>query len=61
MGLSLPKVKQNLGERTFLFTGENFCNKLALDIVKSDKIQTFWKKFLLIITCNFYYILGFEM
>ena len=61
MGLSLPKVKQNLGERTFLFTGENFFNKLALDIVKSDKIQTFWKKFLLIITCNFYYILGFEM
>ena len=61
MRLSLPKVKQNLGERTFLFTGAKFFNKLALDIVKSDKIQTFWKKFLLIITCNFYYILGFEM
>ena len=38
MRLSLPKVKQNLGERTFLFTGAKFFNKLALDIVKGDKI-----------------------
>ena len=62
MRLSLPKVKQNLGERTFLFTGAKFFNKLALDIVKSGKIQTFCRQarnfFHYIL---FYYILGFEM
>ena len=44
MKLSLPKVKQNLGERTFLFTRAKIFDKLALDIVKSDKIQTFCRR-----------------
>ena len=40
MRLSLPNVKQNLGKRTFLFTGAKTFNKLPLNIVKSENIQT---------------------
>ena len=50
MRLSLPKVTQNLGERTFLFTGAKFFYKLVLDIVKSDKIQTLCRR-----ARNFFY------
>ena len=44
MRLSLPKVKQNFGKRTFLFTGEEIFNKLPLNIVKSENIQTFCRQ-----------------
>ena len=49
MRLSLP-IKQNLGERTFLFTDAKFFYKLVLDIVKSDKIQTLCRR-----ARNFFY------
>ena len=57
MRLSLPNVKQNFGKRTFLFTGAKIFNKLPLNIVKSENIQTFCR---LIITLIFYYIIGFK-
>ena len=41
MRLSLPKVKQHFGKRTFLFTGAKIFCKLRLNIVKSENIQTF--------------------
>ena len=41
MRLSLPKVKQNFGKRTLLFTGAEIFIKLPLNIVKSENIQTF--------------------
>ena len=44
MRLSLPKVKQNFGERTFLFTGAEIFNKLPLNIVKSENIQMFCRR-----------------
>ena len=44
MRLSLPKVKQNFGKRTFLFTGAKIFNELPLNIVKSDNIQTFCRR-----------------
>ena len=40
MRLSLPNVKQNFGKRTFLFTGAKILNKLRLNIVKSENVQT---------------------
>ena len=49
MKLSLP-IKQNLGERTFLFTDAKFFYKLVLDIVKNDKIQTLCRR-----ARNFFY------
>ena len=42
--LSLPNVKQNFGKRTFLFTGAKIFNKLPLNIVKSENIQTFCRR-----------------
>ena len=44
MRLSLPNLKQNFGKRTFLFTGAKFFNKLPLNIVKSENIQTFCRR-----------------
>ena len=44
MRLSLPNVKQNFGKRTFLFTGAKIFNKLPLNIVKSENIQTFCRR-----------------
>lgn len=44
MRLSLPNVKQNFGKRTFLFTGAKFFNKLPLNVVKSENIQTFCRR-----------------
>ena len=44
MRLSLPNVKQNFGKRTFLFTGAEIFNKLPLNIVKSENIQTFCRQ-----------------
>ena len=44
MRLSLPNVKQNFGKRTFLFTGAKIFNKLPLNIVKSENIQTFCRQ-----------------
>ena len=44
MRLSLPKVKQNFGKRTFLFTGAEIFNKLPLNIVKSENIQMFCRR-----------------
>ena len=44
MRLSLPSVKQNFGKRTFLFTGAKIFNKLPLNIVKSENIQTFCRR-----------------
>ena len=44
MRLSLLNVKQNLGKRTFLFTGAKTFNKLPLNIVKSENIQTFCRR-----------------
>ena len=41
MRLSLPSVKQNFGKRTFLFTGAKIFNKLPLNILKNENIQTF--------------------
>ena len=41
MRLSLPNVKQNFGKRSFVFTGPKIFNKLRLNIVKSENIQTF--------------------
>ena len=38
MMLSLPNVKRNFRKRTVLFTGANSCNKLPLNIVKSENI-----------------------
>ena len=63
MRLSLPNVKQNLGKRTFLFTGAKTFNKLPLNIVKSENIQTFCRRarhFLFIITLIFFEILSFK-
>ena len=44
MRLSLPKVKQNFGKRTFLLTGAETFNKLPLNIVKSENIKTFCRR-----------------
>ena len=44
MRLSLPNVKQNFGKRTLLFTGAKIFNKLPLNIVKSENIQTFCRR-----------------
>lgn len=44
MRLSLPNVKQNFGKRTFLFTGAKIFNKLPLNVVKSENIQTFCRR-----------------
>ena len=47
MRLSLPNVRQNFGKRTFLFTGAKNklpLNKLPLNIVKSEDIQTFCRR-----------------
>ena len=44
MRLSLPNVKQNFGERSFLFTGTKIFNNLPLNIVKSENIQTFCRR-----------------
>ena len=44
MRLSLPNVKQNFGKRTFLFTGAKIFNKLPLNIVKNENIQTFCRR-----------------
>ena len=44
MRLSLPKVKQNFGKRTFLLTGAETFNKLSLNIVKSENIKTFCRR-----------------
>ena len=61
MRLSLPNVKQNFGKRTFLFTGAKIFNKLPLNIVKSENIQTFcrWARHFLL-SRIWYYILGFK-
>ena len=42
--LSLPKVKQNFGKRTFFLTGAETFNKLPLNIVKSENIKTFCRR-----------------
>ena len=42
--LYLPKVKQNFGKRTFLFTGAEIFNKLPINIVKSENIQMFCRR-----------------
>ena len=44
MRLSLPNVEQNLGKRTFFFTDANIFNKLPLNNVKSENIQTFCRR-----------------
>ena len=44
MRLSPPNVKQNFGKRTVLFTGAKIFNKLPLNIVKSENIQTFCRR-----------------
>ena len=64
MRLSLPNVKQNFGKRTFLFTGANIFDKLPLNIVKSENIQTFCRRsktFLFVIILIFYYYLKLQM
>ena len=64
MRLSLPNVKQNFGKRTFLFTGANIFDKLPLNIVKSENIQTFCRRsktFLFVITLIFYYYFKLQM
>ena len=44
MRLSLLNVKQNFGKRTFLFTGAKIFNKLPLNIVRNENIQTFCRR-----------------
>ena len=44
MRLSLPNVKQNFGKRTFLFTRAKVFNKLPLNIMKNENIQTFCRR-----------------
>ena len=44
MRLSLPNVKENFGKRTFLCTGAKIFNKLPLNIVKNENIQTFCRR-----------------
>ena len=42
--LPLPNVKGSFGKRTFLFTGAKIFNKLPLNIVKNENIQTFCRR-----------------
>ena len=42
--LSLPKVKQNFGRRTFLFSGAKIFNELPLKIANDESIQTFCRR-----------------
>ena len=65
MRLSLPNVKQNFEKGTFLFTGAKIFNKLPLNVVKSENIQTFCRRarhfiFFLSLLWYFITILGFK-
>ena len=42
--LPLPNVKGSFGKRTFLFAGAKNFNKLPLNIVKNENIQTFCRR-----------------
>ena len=56
MRLSPPKVKQNFGKRTFLSTGAKMFNKLPLNIVKSENIQSFCRGVRHFFLSSFYHI-----
>ena len=56
MRLSPPKVKQNFGKRTFLSTGAKMFNKLPLNIVKSENIQSFCRGARHFFLSSFYHI-----